>query len=294
MIAPFLGQINPVDILGAGQNAATAVAERFNQVWQDLLTLPGIYTAMTNLGLLIALGSLAIFLIQWAKRMTAGDLAAFSELIWPIVVVVLLSNDGQVLSQTILGIRGAINDANDTVLSQTIDGITLQQAYQEAALQGSSAELLSVIREQCRSQPTPQKQEDCILQSLEQAERYLTQVQAETSAEDSSFWDYITSPLEHLRGTLVADLSAYAASGILSGLLWVIHTAFQWILEVGLMLIAMFGPIAVGASLLPTPAKPLFTWLSGFFSLGMAKLGLNIVSGLGASIAISAWGIMGM
>ena len=87
---------------------------------------------------------------------------------------------------------------------------------------------------------------------------------------------------------MATNLSAYVASGFLHGLLWVVHAAFQWVLEVGLILIAMFGPIAVGASLLPTPAKPLFTWLSGFFSLAMAKLGLNIVSGLGASIAINA------
>lgn len=287
MITFPLAQINPANILNTGQSASTAVAESFNQVWQDLLTQPGIYTAMTNLGLLVALGALAIALVQWAKRMTSGDSAAFAELIWPLVVVVLLSNQGRGLAQVILGLRGTINQINEVVLSQTVGGITLQQAYQQAALQGSSAELLSVIREQCRSQPTPQQQQDCIRQGWEQAQRELERLQADI-LETASFWEWLTSPFAYLNNDLATNLSAYVASGFLHGLLWVVHAAFQWVLEVGLILIAMFGPIAVGASLLPTPAKPLFTWLSGFFSLAMAKLGLNIVSGLGASIAINA------
>ena len=67
MITFPLAQINPANILNTGQSASTAVAESFNQIWQDLLTQPGIYTAMTNLGLLVALGALAIALVQWAK-----------------------------------------------------------------------------------------------------------------------------------------------------------------------------------------------------------------------------------
>ena len=45
----------------------------------------------------------------------------------------------------------------------------------------------------------------------------------------------------------------------------------------------------VGASLLPIGAKPLYAWMTGFWSLGMAKLSLNIITGLAATaIAASA------
>ena len=47
-----------------------------------------------------------------------------------------------------------------------------------------------------------------------------------------------------------------------------------------MLLTALLGPMAVGASLLPYGSKQIFTWLKAFFSLGMAKLSFNIILGL--------------
>jgi hypothetical protein len=67
------------------------------------------------------------------------------------------------------------------------------------------------------------------------------------------------------------------------------QSAFQALIEVGFLLTGLLGPLAVGASLLPIGAKPLYAWMTGFWSLGMAKLSLNIVTGLAATaIAASA------
>ncbi len=55
------------------------------------------------------------------------------------------------------------------------------------------------------------------------------------------------------------------------GWLFALAIAFQWIIEVCMLLTALLGPLAVGGSLLPVGQKAIFAWLTGFFSVGMIK-----------------------
>ena len=68
--------------------------------------------------------------------------------------------------------------------------------------------------------------------------------------------------------------------------------AFQWaftnILEISMLLTGLMGPFAVAGSLLPFEAKPLFAWLTGFFSLGMAKFSYSVIVGLAATVVVTA------
>jgi len=71
-------------------------------------------------------------------------------------------------------------------------------------------------------------------------------------------------------------------------LLWVLvsskYGAYQWAIELTMLTTALLGPIAVGSSLLPYGAKAIFTWLTGFLTVGMAKLSFNIITGLAGEI----------
>jgi hypothetical protein len=66
--------------------------------------------------------------------------------------------------------------------------------------------------------------------------------------------------------------------------------AYQNLLEASLVITALLGPIAVGGSLLPYGAKPIFAWLAGFFSVGFARLCFNIIVGLTSVVATSSDG----
>ena len=70
---------------------------------------------------------------------------------------------------------------------------------------------------------------------------------------------------------------------IVEAIMMAMQGAFQACIECSMLLTGLLGPIALGASLLPVGAKPLYAWLTGFFSLGMCKLCLNIITGLVAS-----------
>jgi hypothetical protein len=64
--------------------------------------------------------------------------------------------------------------------------------------------------------------------------------------------------------------------------------AFQWIVEVSMLLTGLLGPLAVGGTLLPVGQKAIFAWLTGFFSIGIVKLSFNIICGLVATMVVKA------
>ncbi len=115
-----------------GAAASAAIAESMNGLWNDVLG-GGLYAAIAQLGLFFGVGTLLLFIVQWAKDMVDGDHPkAFSELIWPLVVVVLLSNQAQPLATATRGLREIINQTNQTLLTSTSASIQLQDAYQRA------------------------------------------------------------------------------------------------------------------------------------------------------------------
>ncbi|MFN6567612.1 hypothetical protein [Dendronalium sp. ChiSLP03b] len=86
----------------------------------------------------------------------------------------------------------------------------------------------------------------------------------------------LLSPFSAFVGSVVAE----NITNILVGL----SGAYQWGIELTMLLSAYLGPLAVGGSLLPYGAKPLLAWLTGYFSVGIAKLGFNIISGFAAEL----------
>ena len=116
---------------------------------------------------------------------------------------------------------------------------------------------------------TPRMRATCVVKARNSANR-LRQQNGLTSADDDSW----------LRS---------AIQWLVRNFLYAVHTAFQWAMEVVLLIIALFGPLAVGLSLLPGNSKPLFTWVGGFASIFLMKLTLNLISGI-AAYAVSQQG----
>lgn len=140
VLIPFIvASINPnsgesaAKITSDGALAAESIAAAMDQLWQDVLgNSGGLYAAIANLGVLFAIGTLLIWAVQWAKTLLEdGTGSSFSEIIWPLVVVVLLANDGGLLATCTLQVRGIINQANQTVLQSTSSSVRLEEAYRQ-------------------------------------------------------------------------------------------------------------------------------------------------------------------
>jgi hypothetical protein len=89
---PYPGQAAST-ITEDGAAASEAVAKSIDKLWNDVLS-GGLYSAIANLGIFFAVGTLLIFIVQWTKEMIDGDSSkGFTELIWTIIVIALLARN---------------------------------------------------------------------------------------------------------------------------------------------------------------------------------------------------------
>lgn len=256
-----------------GIAASSAVAQSMDKLWNDVLG-GGLYGAIANLGIFFAVGTLLIFMVQWTREMVDGDNSkAFSEMIWPLIVIVLLTNNAKPLASVTLGLRTIINQTNQTLLTTTSASIQLQEAYQRVMVKTGSGDAIRTLITQCNAIADPTQQTEC----LENAQKQAQEIESKVDNNNPNFFQGIND----FFNTNIFQLTV-------RGWLLAFSIAFQWIVEISLLLTALLGPLAVGGSLLPVGNKAIFAWLTGFFSIGMVKLCFNIISGLVATLVLNS------
>jgi hypothetical protein len=259
-----------------GAAASVAIASAMDGLWDDVLS-SGLYAAIARLGMFFAIGTLLVFIVQWTKDMVDGDNSKpFTELIWPIIVIVLLANNATVLAECTRGLREMINQTNQTLLTSTSSSIRLQEAYQQVMQQSGAESAVRGLMTQCNAIADPQQQTECLKNAADQAQEIADQTNGEKKGgwfPDFGLTEFFsTNPLQlAVRGWLIA-----------------FSIAFQWLTEISLLLTGLLGPLAIGGSLLPVGQKAIFAWLTGFFSVGMVKLCFNIICGLVATLVLNA------
>ncbi|WP_242022203.1 hypothetical protein [Microcoleus sp. FACHB-831] len=264
------------NIVQDGATASAAISAAMEQLWKDVLG-GSLYAAIAKLGVLFAVGTLLIFMVQYFKALMEGDNPqAFSEIVWPLVAIVLLSNNAQVLAECTFQLRNIINQVNQTILTSTAGPLALQEAYQQAVTQLGSDAAVASVRSQCAFIADPQQQADCIKNATQNAQQQIGDSQQNENIFTKDYGQEIQEGIS----------SVFAAS--VRGWLIAFGIAFQWIVEISFLLTGLLGPLAVGGSLLPIGQKSIFVWLTGFFSVGMVKLSFNIIVGLVATLVINA------
>jgi hypothetical protein len=274
-------------ILQNGIDAQQQIAAAMDNLWTDVLG-GGLYVAITRLGVLFAVGTLLIFLVQWTKGvLNDEDVNPLSELIWPLLVVTLLANNGALLSTCTLAVRNIINQTNEILLTTTSSTISLQVAYQQIMGEiGAEAAIQSIIS-QCSAIADPQQQSDCLAQAAAQADLIASSLPAPPSNALTNLINGVKSWVTNPGEQVVQAISSTLQLAV-RGWLVAFGIAFQWIVEVSLLLTALLGPLSVGGTLLPVGQKAIFAWLTGFFSVGLIKICFNIITGLVATMVVNA------
>ncbi|BAY16299.1 hypothetical protein NIES2109_24220 [Nostoc sp. HK-01] len=284
------------DTLENGATTAKSIAESWDKQWVDLLqnnTSNNLYGAITNLGVFFAVGTLLFFMVQWLKDVIYSEYSRpISGLIWPFVVVVLLSNPGggSVLSNLTLGVRNFINVVNQQVVT-TAD---TEQTYQQAINMSVAEEVAGSLLRPCQAL-TGQQQTDCLNKATEQIDDLWQEYRNRYG--NRTWIDRLENQVNQIKfGTgIITDTAFNALLGntgqtTIKNFLISLQYAFQNLLEATMLLIAALGPIAVGASLLPGAGKPIFAWMTGFLAAGIAKISFNIVAALTAAVIINGPG----
>ncbi|OLP17929.1 hypothetical protein BST81_12800 [Leptolyngbya sp. 'hensonii'] len=285
-------------------------AEAIDQVWRAML-LPAqnggpasgsLYHLLTSLGLYLAVGTLILFIVQWARNLINNDLERpLTDLIWPIVIMALLAHQGYLLAQTTIGIRYAIHSVNNGLLEILDQSLKVEARLADMYNYRTLEEAIDDIRHEC----------DPIVSDMEKLKGCKQQSEIKLNQLADEFNSLNRNGQEHTYYNAGQQKIAAARIALthtpnladpiprpsprdralekISASLLNLGQAFQRTLESCMVITAILGPLAVGASLTPFGTKPLFAWLSAFLGLGLAKLSYNLL----VAIAISSFYVAG-
>jgi len=290
------------ELLTRAAETSVEIAAEYDGLWNSALGLSegsiNLYGALCTLGLYFALATLIFMILKMYSDLQEGRSATLVNFIIPLIVGLLLFNNGNRLAVLTLEIREVINNVNNDVLTTTIEERDLNQNLQLAVAASSANDEVSKFFRQC----TSLQGEDlgnCLREALSQSYSLFTIF---NSVLPSNLWMSMRTSLEIFESAINNNEFNAAFPGLwvspslsdffspllvplwqstLFAVLIAMSQGYQHALELSLLLTALLGPLAVGGSLLPLGAGlPAFAWLTGFFSLAIAKLSFNIILGL--------------
>ncbi len=247
------------------------VSQNMDAMWNDILN-SGIWEAMVWVGTLFTVGLLTIWVSKVLKDSLNNELSVdyLTSFVWLFLVLLLLINDGAGLRTTVLGLRELINLTNEKVLSVQVGNLTLEESFNNVVQSTNFNSWEQQRRMECESLVTEATKANChqeLGQEIKETEDALKE-------QNPRF----------LSGQWIANAVGDSFQRLLEVMLFGVGIAFQWLVEITLLLTALISPLAVAGSLLPLQQRPLFTWLVGFYSVGLCKLFYNIIVGLVAHI----------
>lgn len=304
-------------ILNGGAAVSSEVVDTWSAVWDDVLK-GGIYHALCNAAILVALVCLMMFVVQFARKWldsgSGGDWVV-ADLFIPILVIMLLTSQGALLAKVSIGMRDIINDVNNKVLTTTASSAKFDQTISGLSDHNALKGQLQKLRSNCNSIVDNAELTECLENAGASAELIIAQYNKRHGAANTlNGWgqdlqDYakeaFSDPLTALQTVSTAPAAAagaaasaalngavlvgnFALTGVVEAFLLACMAGFQHMIEASLLLTALIAPIPVAASMLPFGAKPLYAWITGFISLGVMKLSFNIVVGVVGTVIAKA------
>ncbi|MEA5448271.1 hypothetical protein VB780_06815 [Leptolyngbya sp. CCNP1308] len=304
----ILGVQGAGELLRQGFEMSRDIGDIYSLYWTQLFTSE-LYTQITGLALIFAVGALVLFMMRFAYMAVHEDdyREPLRMLVWPLIVVALLSNQGNLLGISTRSVRDVINRTNEQVLQVSMLNVTLEEAIRGAIAKGVVVAEVDAQVQQCQSL-LGEAQIQCLEMAYEQIEATVGDFKQHwlvtATGMAGSVFPQIDMTLQMVRGAIdayntdgsVGDILPGAFGGLIgSQSRVIIHAflmAFQWafvnLIQISLLLTALMGPFAVAASLLPFGGKPIFAWITGFLSLGFAQMAYNIIVGMCAVVIMNA------
>ncbi|WP_223269825.1 MULTISPECIES: hypothetical protein [Nostoc cyanobionts] len=294
----LLAKLDGGDLADLAKENSASVAKGFDELWVNTLD-GGVYWAVCDVGALFAIATLTFFVVEWTKKMMAGEeQRAYTDFIWPLIVILLLSNNGKILGNSTLGIRNYINNVNNIVLSKAAAGIDLKKAYESALGTEAARSAIGLAVSKCKnSSLSQQEQINCLTKAKEDLTKTYPDKFNKNNGVFSWFIDAIDGAIDSYKDVaqgkatvtdvIMSPINAFVGSAItdvITIILVGMNGAYQWGIELTMLVTALLGPVAVGGSLLPYGAKSIYSWLVGYFSIGFGKLCFNIIVGFAGQL----------
>lgn len=154
------------ELFNNGSTTSQSIAQSWDNQWLNLLqnnANDNIYRSLTNLGIFFAVATFLFFMMQWIKDVIYSEYSRpISALIWPFLVILLLTNtgNGSILSTLTLSIRNFLNTVNQQVVTSS----NADQSYQQVLNMSVAEEFAGSLLRPCESL-IGEKQAQCFAQA---------------------------------------------------------------------------------------------------------------------------------
>jgi hypothetical protein len=319
----FLGQVGSeaaARVIQDAFNLSEETRSSWQKTWGFALSTDGntLWVASVNFSLGIAAFALLYLAIQEGneilKSQSWGKLVDI--VVWPFIVVFMLGNNGFILANLVLAVRGIGQFFINGILVTSLGGVTMQDAIKNVNLNAVLIARIRQIYSDCDGLVgNPLK--SCFEEKAQEAQAIVDSTQAGFPGFDASgaigFINNISldilgliSPTARVGAELGnAAAQGLATNGIEGAYTSVLQTtalpiiqfllyAAQWVAvnlsEAALILTALFAPIALALSLMPIAGRMIFAWLAGFIGIMAYQLGYNLLIGLLAFMIVNMEG----
>jgi|GEM_PF-317636 len=307
VVSPLLGAATnwgSTATLKGAEFVSRSISASWDVTWDKVLG-GSLFGALNWFGVFIALGCLLFWMVDWAKKLLEDESGRpFTEIMWPLIVIMLLTNGGQ----NLVGISRSIRSVGAVINTRVLDGVGGQLQLEEklsalsdySSLKGRIEEL----RAQCNSKVNTKELQVCIEIAGQQANiiladykkqypdsgalgRSLEEIEKASMEDPMKGTEKIVEQVGGAVGaqaTKVSNAARNVASAPITAVIEILliacAAAFQHMIELAMLLTALMGPIAAGASLLPMGGKAIYLWLTSFWSLILCKISLNVITGV--------------
>jgi hypothetical protein len=280
-----------------------------------------LYGLVSSIGGGIAVFAVGFWCVKFYQALEEGTLKpAVNQLIYPIILIMLLSNGGDNMRKLTMTTRDVMNNVNSMVNLVISSEVSIKSA--NAALSNNFWVSLAVDAsyKACAASPYPDRIVSCLNGAKITADGWVG-AQNQGAGNSAEFQDQLNrwkaaqkasnakkandamklaerlgtppanaTPVANAPNpisTSVLDEDYYTNQGQLDAVVSTIMSfrkGFTYIIEIMMLITALIGPIFLGLSLFPVGTKPLIAWGTSFLSLGFCKICYSLISGL-SSIA---------
>ncbi len=289
---PTGGENDGLGMITGAMDVAKATAAGWEESWTTLFDPnTGLWAGLVKLG--IALAAVSILYLSMTSGKEIIDRQSWSELIalfiWPIVIMLFLGQNGNLLAKTITMERNFAHKIVTDVLEAQLGEVTFKKAITDVTLTGTYKTQIENLYKDCEGK-AGEDLTTCWTSKQPQAQQILTAAEQQAGGALPGLSNFINS-VQNM-GTGVNEIIGSIFKATMFQIIRVILFSLQWaftnMLEAALLMTALFAPIAMGMSLLPLQGRPIWAWASGFIALFGIQLGYNIVVGLSAAILVKS------
>jgi hypothetical protein len=282
-------------------STSDSVPQALNSLW--LIAMNGnMYKIVCSLGLLIAVIAVGFWCVKFYKTLEEGGLRpAINDLIFPILLVVLLSNSGDNMRKLTMGTREIMNGVNRSINTVIDSEVSFQSAISVIANTDIARDQINRLVNNCQAVADVTKFGECVQQHKAQAnlvyraatggwpsgngskwQKYVDNWQTSLDSHKTNVFSLLTPSDSQKNSINISKIQSYDGTEEIRRVILSFRGAFLYIIEVMMLVTGLIGPIFLVLSLFPVGTKPLMAWGTSFLSLGFCKICFSLISGLSA------------